>query len=95
MIQPDPEISLHAASLEQSLNRLARELAPEDFSGLIGAPGLSILRSAMDAVLADSLSIWLADHGENFQSIHSDTADLPFSEGAGQAWEKSSPQFLP
>jgi len=65
VIQPDPEISPHAAHIEQSLNRIARALRPDEFTGLIGAPGLSVMRSAMDALQADSLSVWLADEDES------------------------------
>ncbi|MDF1824956.1 MAG: hypothetical protein P1U68_09960 [Verrucomicrobiales bacterium] len=64
MIQPDPELSSHTAHIEQSLNRTARAIEPDEFTGLIGAPGLSVMRSAMDTLKADSLSVWLADKDE-------------------------------
>lgn len=89
MIQPDPEISPHAARLELSLNRIARELTPADFSGLIGAPGLSILRSAMDALKADSLSIWLADPEETRLIVTHTEPDPAFL-----GWEQSLDEGL-
>ncbi|MEM1443204.1 MAG: hypothetical protein AAGF67_12735 [Verrucomicrobiota bacterium] len=61
MIPSDPELSAHTAAVEQALTRTALNLEPEEFSGIIGAPGLSILRSAKDALGADSLSVWMAD----------------------------------
>lgn len=78
MIQPDPQISPHAASLEQSLNRIAKSLSPEEFTGLIGDPGLSILRSAMDSLEADSLSIWLADREETHLIVTHTAPDPEF-----------------
>lgn len=89
MIQPDPEFSLYSTALEQSLNRHARELTPEDFTGLIGAPGLSILRSAMDALGADSLSIWLADHGETHLVVTHTEPDPEFL-----GWQQSLDEGL-
>lgn len=61
MTPPDPELSEHAASIERSLARAAQHLTPEDFAGLIGDPGLFVLRSTMRLVEADSMSVWIVD----------------------------------
>lgn len=65
LIQPDPTLTGTTAAIEQSLIRNAQSLEPEQFSTLIGAPGLSVMRSAMDALQADSLSVWLADRDQS------------------------------
>ena len=78
MIQPDPEISPHAAHLEQSLNQIARALTPDEFTNLIGDPGLSVLRSSMDSLKADSLSVWLADRDETHLTVTHTEPDPEF-----------------
>ncbi|MEM7602558.1 MAG: hypothetical protein AAF357_14225 [Verrucomicrobiota bacterium] len=64
MIRPDPELSSRTATVEEALARTAANLDPDVFSNLIGAPGLSVLRSSMEALKADSLSVWLVDRDE-------------------------------
>jgi len=61
VIYPDETLSEHAPSIEKAIDRAARNLTPEQFKSLVGDPGLSILRSAKEAVGADSITIWLAD----------------------------------
>ncbi len=61
MISPDPKISEHASHIESSLARAASQLTPEEFKGLIGDPGRSVLRSAMDCVKSDAIAVWLVD----------------------------------
>lgn len=73
MISPDPQLSEHAPAVERALAQAARQLGPEEFGGLIGDPGLSVLRSAMDSVGADSMSVWLSDADQaNLVVTHSE-----------------------
>lgn len=64
MIPSDPELSSITPAVEQALSRTALNLEPEEFSNLIGAPGLSVMRSSMEALKADSLTLWLVDREE-------------------------------
>lgn len=64
LIQPNPELSSRSAAVEEALARTAANLDPEVFSNLIGAPGLSVMRSSMEVLKADSLSVWLIDRDE-------------------------------
>lgn len=61
MITSDPIVSEYASHIERSLARAAEELGPEEFKGVIGDPGLSVLRTAMDYINADFISIWFAN----------------------------------
>jgi hypothetical protein len=71
VIQPDPALSEQSASIEKSLARAAREITTDEFSTLIGDPGNSVLRAAMQVVAADSLTVWLADvREENLVVTH-------------------------
>ena len=64
MITPDPFLSEHSAAVEKALARAAASITPEDFRGLIGDPGSSMMRAIMEVVAADSISIWIADLAE-------------------------------
>lgn len=64
MIAPDPFLSEHAGAVEKALAKAAAAISPEEFRGLIGDPGGSMIRAMMEAVAADSISIWIADLAE-------------------------------
>lgn len=73
MITPDDTLSEHASSIERTIDRAAVDLTPEEFRSLLGDPGMSILRSTMESLAADSISIWLADVDQkNLIVTHSD-----------------------
>ncbi|MEM9281184.1 MAG: hypothetical protein AAGA96_05110 [Verrucomicrobiota bacterium] len=73
MIAPDPQLSEQSPEIERSLARAAESITPHEFRGLIGDPGLSVLRSAMDCIKADSISVWLADtEKQNLVVTHCD-----------------------
>lgn len=73
MITPDPTLAEYSDTIERRLAAAVREITPESFRGLIGDPGLSVLRSTKDCLEADSMSIWLADAaGENLVVTHTE-----------------------
>ncbi len=89
MIAPDPTISEHAALIERRLTQAATSINPDEFKGLIGDPGLSVLRSAMECIKADSISVWLADiDQQNLVVTHSEP------DHAFIGWEQSSSEGL-
>lgn len=61
MTYPDETLAEQAPLIEKAIDRAARNLSPGEFRSLIGAPGISILRSAKETVGAASITIWLAD----------------------------------
>jgi len=73
VITPDLQLSEHAQAIEIALARAAANITPEDFRGLIGDPGESILRVVMESLAADSMSVWIADiDDKNLVVTHSD-----------------------
>lgn len=64
MTTPDQFLSEHAATVEKALARAAAAVTPDDFSGLIGDSGGTMMRAIREVVAADSLSIWIADTAE-------------------------------
>lgn len=61
MIFPDSLLSEHSATIEKALAKAAAKIGPKEFGGLIGDAGMSVIRSGMDCLKADSMSIWLAN----------------------------------
>jgi hypothetical protein len=57
-------LSEHARAIEKALARVAAEVTPEDFVGLIGDAGQSALRMVRESLAADSISVWVADVAE-------------------------------
>lgn len=73
MIQPDPQLSEHAPTIERALTRAAATVTPEDFRRLIGDAGETTLRLVRESLVADSLSVWIADLAEtNLIVTHSE-----------------------
>ena len=80
----DPIVSEYASHIERSLARAAEELGTEEFKGVIGDPGLSVLRTAMDYINADFISIWFADQDQEKLVVTHSEPDPAFI-----GWEQS------
>lgn len=78
MIAPDPLLSEHSATIEKSLAAAAAQIGPKEFAGLIGDPGMSVLRSGMDCLKADSMSVWLANHAQTHLVVTHSEPDRDF-----------------
>ena len=89
MITSDPIVSEYASHIERSLARAAQELGPEEFKGVIGDPGLSVLRTAMDYINADFISIWFADQDQKKLVVTHSEPDPSFI-----GWEQSISEGL-
>jgi len=55
--------------VEARLAEAAREVTPDGFRLLIGDPGLSMMRTTMESIGADSMSIWVADVDETHLAV--------------------------
>ncbi len=61
LLQPDTELSEHAARIEQRLEECARRMQPEYMGELLGQTGRELISLTIRTLQADSASIWLVD----------------------------------
>jgi hypothetical protein len=61
LLQPDLNLSEHAALIEQRLDESASRLSPENLGELLGPSGREMASVTIAALPADSSSIWLVD----------------------------------
>jgi len=80
VITPDPTLSEHSDAIERRLAAIIRGISPETFQELLGDPGLSVMRSTMSCISADSMSIWLVDDADERMVV---TQTLPDPEFIG------------
>lgn len=80
MISPDPELAEHSDAIERRLASVIRGINPENFQSLLGDPGISVIRSTMASIDADSMSIWLIDDTGERMAV---TQALPDQEFVG------------
>ncbi|MEM7700006.1 MAG: GAF domain-containing protein [Verrucomicrobiota bacterium] len=64
-MQTSPDLAKHSASIESQIVGAALEITPVEFRQMIGDAGREALRSTMECLNADALSVWVNDPAVN------------------------------